>query len=260
MVTRIQKKGTMMKLFPLLSLLLVSQATLAHPGFTGFNAGIGLGGTEAKFSADEQLFANGGVGNGTVFLPSERDVQGGSFMGSLALGYSHEFKHHFALGVKATANFANAQTSSIREANVPALPLSIESRLKATLKNDFALLVKPGYVFKKHTQLYALLGPRWGNIESRLATDFDFGAPSIGSSSNHVSHYELGISAGIGMEHLLTHHLSLGMEYTYTSYGSIHSPDNKIATIAGTVGGYISDTFDLEASTNTLMLDLTYYF
>jgi opacity protein-like surface antigen len=188
-------------------------------------------------------------------FPSDNDAEGLGGAGWVALGYSYQSHNHFVLGLEATAGQANPEADYTHSLLVAGHPFS--SEIKTQLKNDFALLFKPGYVIKERTQLYGFVGPRWGNMESHLSSNVT-GA----IAHDKVSGYELGVTAGLGIAHLVTDHLSVGLEYAYTNYGDIASPNTTSEPFIEGLGSVVTahDNPDLSVNTNTVAVQLSYHF
>lgn len=240
-----------MKKLTCLFLALSAPSALAMPYFTGFYAHLGLGGSLADFDVDQKAY-NPEPGTVMIFVPDQVNLQDVGFTGLLGLGYSHQFSNHFVLGAEVTAGNTDAEVSTRDKVSIAGN--IIDGHIKAKLKNDFAILFKPGYVIRDKTQIYAFVGPRWANFETSLHTQL-----VISNTSDKTSGYELGITAGLGMQHLITENLSLGLEYYYTSYGSIQSPNTMDVIFTGTFIDVIDDV-DIDASSNTILIDLTYHF
>lgn len=246
-----------MKKFSFLLLALTAHAAQAsHHGsqhFNGFYLSAAGGGTLIDVDASQQYTLTVPAAGVTILEPAEFDVEGGGASGLLGVGYEHQFHQHWVLGAEVTAGATNASVTH-RDAAL-LTDTNLTSKLVTNLRNDFALLFKPGYVFKGHTQLYALIGPRWGNFESTLTTNV-----ITSTLKDSVSNYELGITAGVGMEHMLTNNLSLGLEYAYTSYGSIESPTTNFTGSINSSTFNTTDETDIKVSSNTVQAVLSYHF
>jgi opacity protein-like surface antigen len=251
-----------MNMKKLILLLIGFSAHAAQAGlFTGFYVAADVGATAATFNVDQTLIA-AVPGAVTLSRPSDLKLQGSNAAGLIGLGYAYEFDNHFVLGAEATAGLTHAENEHINELDVNAFGIQLKSTVKATLKNDFAIIFKPGYVFKEKTQFYALVGPRWGNFTTSVDTHFmfNFGSLVQNSGSDKVSGYTLGITAGLGVQRLITDHFSAGLEYAYTSYGNIDSPHTNISIPSPPNDGTVVDDPDIDASSNTVMATLTYRF
>lgn len=235
----------MKKLSFVLLALTVHSAQAAY--LSGFYINGALGGTLLDVEVD-QHFSFGTPA--TISIPSEINLSDGNVAGWIGVGYSHRFQNHLVLGAEVTAGATNL-TVSHKNGFVPEFDDFIDGEIESQLSNDFAALFKVGYLSKHNTYLYALVGPRWGNFESTLDTSIP---PFLFTDSE--SGYQLGVTAGVGIEHMINNHLALGLEYAYTSYGQIDSP----RTLVQAEGATILDEADLEASTNTLGVRLSYHF
>jgi len=221
--------------------------------------------------------------------------------GLIALEYNYQFDNGLVLGLAATAGFDNVEfNNTMNVTDAPAVDdvsaddafktfSTVSSTLKAKLENDFAILFKPGFVVREDTLIYALVGPRWGNFETKLSTSYNnngiadinsacfsgceiFAWNETLSDSSSNSEYEIGITAGVGIRQVLTDHFQLGLEYAYTHYGDLDSLENFASTngpVLSCVGtddcvdvamDYVANAQDLIANTHTVMGTLSYRF
>lgn len=241
-----------MKKLCLFVLALTTHAAFAsHPVISGFYLEAALGGTQLEVDLEQSLTGNS-PGNFIADFPVQTELGNGNTAGWLGVGYAYPLKNHLVFGVEATAGFDNPRLThqdGLLSGNL------VKGKIETKLKNDFALLFKAGYLIMGHTQIYGLVGPRWGNFQSSLATEI---APNPEFSVEH-SGYELGITAGLGMEHWISNHLTAGLEYSYTSYGSLETLSAS-ALINPSSPALISDVAEQKASTNTIVAKLAYHF
>jgi opacity protein-like surface antigen len=236
--------------FFLLAILVPSAQASAL--YTGFYATGAIGTTQLYSNIDQPFDVSVPGTIDTIVFPSEGNVQDSDIAGWIGLGYSHQFHNHFVLGAEATAGFTDVETVYQHKMVINAG--TFMSKISTELTNDFALLFKPGYVIGR-TQMYALVGPRWGNFESKQATELQDMIVTDKSSS-----YQIGITAGVGIEHLLTNHLSLGLEYAYTSYGTVDSLETTGNIDVNGFPAIFTDHADIETATNNVVAQLTYHF
>jgi opacity protein-like surface antigen len=199
----------------------------------------------------------------------EYDMAGTSPAGLIGLEYLYQFNHRFVLGAEVTAGYTKTQSmhhpvfDEFLNFGGPTGEIFLSYNIKATLTNDFALLLKPGIVSHRNTLFYGLLGPRWAHMEvSSQAQMKLFFPPTLteAAGSDEISGYELGFTVGGGIQQRLTPQLHLNLEYAYTDYGSISAPfTNTEITADGTpTGEFATDAPELKVSTNTLLLGLSY--
>jgi opacity protein-like surface antigen len=227
-------------------------AQAAPPPYSGFYASIAGGGTITDFNVDQDFVAMI-AGNFEAALPSNINMQGGSATGLIGVGYSYPFQNNFVLGTEVVAEWTNTEIAHKDELFNIGLG-TVGGELKARLHNDFALLFKAGYVFHHKTQLYVLLGPRYGNFKTSITSNY-----STVSARDEESGYQWGVTAGTGLEHLITDHLSLGIEYAYTDYGHIESPHTD-SSDGGAPPLIVTNDVDIKASSNTVLAKLSYHF
>lgn len=245
----------------LILLLGIAQTSVAAPHcFKGFYVKGGLGGTRAQFEVNHDLLFE----IPTVLSFDQtitRTYNAGSLAGMLGGGYAFQSDSLWVISAEFTASFANASISDTTEFDLTDIGLQMGSTTDATLKNDFALLLKPGLVTLGKTQFYALIGPRWGRFETSSEASVDYRSILTGSGSNSNSGYVVGLTVGVGVERFIADGFGVALEYSYTSYGNIPSPSNAFETntVSGITGTAANDV-DIQASANTLMVDIIYHF
>lgn len=250
-----------------LALILMAAATptivSAHKdSFTGAYVTGGIGATNAQFHVQPNFTVQSPV----IFLfPGSYETYGNSASGFVGLSYLYEFSNNFVIGALATAGYTNINIEHeevFEELVVGVVSFDVRSHLEMQLTNDFAVLLKAGIASGKNTFFYALIGPRFGNFETKATTFVDLivgGPPLTESMSNKTSGYETGITAGIGLQQKIYDNLSLSLEYDYTSYGEISAPSIQDAiTTSGSIVGSVSDQPDIDASSHTVSIALSY--
>lgn len=251
-------------------LLACLAATNAHAApatqlpFTGFYVSGAVGITNAKF--DVVPFTD--VEPFDFTFPGDYDMYGSSPSGLAGLSYLYQFNHRFVLGAEATAGYTRA-VAGYRPEFSEVIPGSgvdakLSTHLESTLTNDFALLFKLGILCSKDTMFYALVGPRWGNFKTTSESNMLLLIPPDTSAANATdteSGYQLGITAGVGIQQILTEQFHLKLEYAYTDYGKIDSPIARTEIMVNGVpsGQFFDNTPEIDASTNTVMLGFSYH-
>jgi opacity protein-like surface antigen len=271
--------------------LALTTAVASHDRFTGFSVTGALGGIMGSTHVS-QFAAINTWDQGD--LPTQESMiydltlSDSNIVGAVAGEYDYQFQYGFLLGVAVVIGFENLeisnteynatlQTFEFTPPDVGHGTTALDSTFKTRLKNDFALLFKPGYVFRDRTLVYALIGPRWGNFESSVeSTGHTYGKAYVGSpiydvvtyddvfsGKESTSGYQLGVTAGVGVQQALTDHFRLGIEYAYTHYANLESIDiyavqqlydtTPFIKVAGSVGPY-------DVSTNAVMGTLSYKF
>jgi opacity protein-like surface antigen len=242
--------------------------------FEGFYIKAGGGGTAAQIDVTEEgslnieqlLFAE---------FDNEAQTQANSWAALLGVGYAWQFGHG-VIGVEFTAGATGVEGNYADELDIKLIGLEVAAltnTLETKLTNDFALLLKPGFVIKDKTMLYAFFGPRWGNFKTDLLTEVTLGTLISGgpdpdvilSDSNDRSGYRFGVTAGVGFESFVSEHFTVGLEYAYTNYGNVPAPDTRLTTIGqnGMVQGLLVDIPNdptIDVATNTIMMDFSYHF
>jgi len=250
----------MKKLFyPLACMLICTSPAQAKHYFTGFLLAGAVGGTNVQYSLDQDLSATSPLFE--VTLPDDSDISANSPAVMVSLGYAHQFMNNMVLGGAFTAGYAYAQVSDSISSQVDTgtAEFTYTRKTELTFSNDFALLFKPGYVFGTSTQFYGLIGPRWGNFKSSVKTSInatDGTDVYTASDSESASNYEIGITVGLGIQQLISPNYSWALEYAFTNYGNIDTPDSSGTFLLNGVpepGATYTDSPNVSATTNTLM-------
>ncbi len=269
-----------MKHLPILLLSSIAMVASAgqpqhHPAktpFTGFSVIAEAGGIVGKADLVQNMTSFREGPFPVVYTNSAHIPEGGA-TGALGLAYSHQFHSGLVLAGVFTAGF-NYLTFEGEVNAAAGLPGANESfaqgQLKTELRNDFALLLKPGVAIG-NTLVYGLIGPRWGNFESSLDNQLTVNSDSplfqvsLSSHANQ-SAYHMGIAVGAGLSQRLWSHVVAGVEYQYTAYSngiaSFH-PNNTSAPdtpIVGSKIGYTAYGSVDRINTNTLMATVAYQF
>lgn len=238
-----------------------------HLYFNGFTFGAALGVTSAQLNLKQDL----NVTVPALFDMTRADninLYGNSLAGFLSVGYTYQTKNNFVIAGAFTAGYTDAKDSDSSQYGIsqPTGPVTLQDKIDTRLTNDFALVLKPGYVWKETTLFYGLIGPRWGHFKTSLDTDFLYtSAPNnlTVNTSSSVSGYQAGITLGLGIQQLLTTRYSWALEYAYTSYGEIHTPKQSgevISNGSAVAGSSYYNRPKIDASTNSLVFMLSYMY
>jgi opacity protein-like surface antigen len=257
----------MKKIFSL-ALCLTSLPALAQPAlyFDGFMIAGAVGATAAQYNLKQNIVIE--QSSSVVYSqPDSVNLYANTPTGEISGGYSYQFDNHYVLGGYFTAGYSDAKStdhvnySSTLQGN---RTIEIDSEIITELRNDFAVLLKPGYVWERSTLLYGLLGARWGNFKSTVKTNIEFESPRIASTANDsdtVSKYIAGFTMGLGVQQMLTTRYSWALEYAYTIYGSLSTADNvgelEINGVLDPASTY-SNNPGVKAYTNTLLFMIAY--
>lgn len=256
------------------ALLLLSALTLPalarpEPFFEGIIVGAAFGGTIAQFQVDQtNTVAFEGIPP-PYYLANEpfgTNIYANSPAGLLSVGYNYQFDNNLLLGAVFTGGYTNANfTDEVNHAN-NYINSTFEYLVSTSgrVTNDFALMIKPGYVFKRNTLFYGLMGARWGNIKTSASSEYQITDHGTGdvldlTVSGSTSEYKMGFTMGLGIQQLLAPRYSWALEYAYTIYGNVNPPN--LATSEGSFLGYTLDLDNetkMKVWTNTLMFTLAY--
>lgn len=232
----------MKKLFWILCLLL-NQSAYAYSTLAGFYVRGGLGGTTGQFEISDEFTATSPQTPTIHFIKSVNyDARGTNIAGLIGLGYTYKLDQIWVLSGEFTADFTSVNGTKSNKASITALTpqMTLDGKVTTTLTNDFALLVKPGIAIHQKTQFYALIGPRWGNFETKLKESYQIVGGPAGSFSTKNSAYQLGLTVGLGVERLMSEFFGVGLEYTYTAYGDIPTTSVELTYAGEEVTGSLS--------------------
>lgn len=236
----------MNKLFyPAVCLVLCAPQLQAKDYFTGFYLTGSLGGTSAQLTYNQ----SNTFPEDLIFeVPASATLSAVSPTVMGAVSYAYQFNNNILLGGAFTAGYIGAKIddSPSFTSDLPDEFINIVAQVDIQLINDFALLFKAGYVYGTSTLFYTFVGPRWGNFDITL--DFDYYRNYLGditsiSSSGEASTYELGVTAGLGIQQLISPNYSWSLEYIYTDYGRLDTPYAETT----------ASRADIDAITNTLI-------
>ena len=206
-----------MKHLPILllsSIAVMASAEQHMPApFTGFSIMAGLGGIAGEATLSQE--GQGTVDTIPLNYANKETIFQGNVAGMLGLVYAYQFNPGLVLGAAITANY-NLMTfdnrASIGGGTSNAHQIVLSSSMKTQLKNDFAVLFKPGYALGQ-TMVYALVGRRWGHFETSLKTQaLEYGTQNaLAEDEDQQSRYQLGVTAGAGLSHIYSKHLIAGL-------------------------------------------------
>jgi opacity protein-like surface antigen len=253
-----------MKIIASALLCFATASAIAQPlPFTGFYMKGAAGASNGKFDTSQDFIANFPTFPIEVLLPTHSDLSGNSITGLIGIGYSYQFQNHAVLGLSLDAGYTNIQVSqkAVFDLSTSGTVVNLLGNFRSKLSNDFALLLRPGYVLHEHTQIYGLIGPRWGNFQSKAGVEFILVGTGFAvdtAADNAVFGYELGFTAGVGIVQAINERLRLGLEYAYTDYGHINSPQVNKDIIFGNPVGNLTDEPSISVNTSSVLLTLSY--
>lgn len=245
--------------FSVFLVAVAGQTALATPQpFEGAYVKGAVGATKAEAHVHQNFFV---IPANDVFSYSSDKVYADSAAGALGAGYFFQ-RAMFVGGLEVTAGYTDvtATQSTIYYQNTSGVS-TLETKVKTELTNDFALLVKLGVALREQTLAYALIGPRWGNIKTTASIDLTTNVDQSAHGSEHRSAYQVGMTAGLGLQQIITDHVQFGLEYTYTDYGNVDAPNTTADVIdAGAPNGFAFHSEpDVDLRTHTVMLTGAYH-
>lgn len=261
-------------------LLLSSAALATEPSFNGFYGSLDLGMTNSHVKDKQFYEATLPIAPGvTIDIKNTANLRtkDNSLTGGVSLGYAKTFNQIFLMGLEGRANFEDLYNAFDRTletpANVPnAAIVSIPISTHTELKNDFSLLMKLGILLQPNTLLYGVVGPAWGHFNVDSHASFSENVPGVftfkSNDSDSESMYSTGLLFGLGMEYLVSEHISFSLEYTHVNYKKLNADNlNNIFLIDfGNTGDFeplpgssLQYKNDIQPQTNNIVLGLTYY-
>lgn len=232
-------------------------STFADNYYSGAYLFVGAGIIDNTFNFNQ----NASIENNSVTTTANNSSGGDevSFNGAIGGGYRFDITPMINLGVELDANFENAQIDASNTVSNTS-SLNVSNHIQTRLSENFSLLFKPGMTFNSQkTLMYLLVGPQWGEFSSNSSTVF-VDAPGADQangmmSSSDSSTYQMGWTFGAGAEEYIDDNFHIGIEYQYTDYGTVYSPDTSgIITTAGTATGNMSGSSSTDAHTNSFLI------
>lgn len=259
------------KLLVLSLLSLSSTAVYASP-FNGVYAGIGVGGSQARFETNQRAEISPLFGGAPIFdivIMSKPDLTDQSWAGNVELGFSHLFNQHFFIGIEGDADTQDLSDSNPVSVNDSIGGFNFVAYKKAELTNEYAITLDPGLVIGENTLFYAKVGPAWGHFKGEGSAQYNqpIGGLTTLSAANSFSKdkYEDGVRVGLGIERYVSTSFSVKLEYLYTDYGTVHSgtvitsPVHSTTPIPG-LGGSLTNSDKVTAKNSSIMLGVNYHF
>lgn len=161
----------------------------------------------------------------TFLTPDERLQQSDTlFAGGAQAGFQHQWARLVA-GVEVSYTWMDIDLTS-------GSAVAADTSLSSTVKNLLLVTGRLGYAYERWLA-YAKAGYATADI------DFRSGITSTGVVTTTSSDREHGWTAGIGIDMVLTHNISIGVEYDYVRL-NVRGRE-QIATPAGLAGSQIAD-------------------
>lgn len=239
-------------------------------GFIYINGGAGAIGIKSNMDAYTTLTTP------SHFYAVNNTVHAGdaNWIAAIGFGYFYPVSERWTLGIEVVGDVEgpNAQAESfLAHSFVINDRLNTETFLagKATTKieNSIAILFKPRYFFTPTTAIYALVGPRWGNIqtitEGTYFLSYNNAFYSLILPETKETGYTSALSLGLGTEWFFYDEFSIALEWNYSYYGHVSSPKLENLSLE------FDDTFEHELSqylktdkvrTNSILVKVAYTF
>jgi opacity protein-like surface antigen len=225
----------------------VNQVLDKNDLFDGFYLGLGLG--VGHTSTKSEITVNDMLGSATT----DTNLGKTNFDGNIFLGYGSEFDSNspvpFYIGAEIFGRYnpvnIDNDVSVYHAGNIYAFD--------GEFKNNYSLGIglKGGVLLSPKTMIYILLGMDYAQFTYNEETAI----PARDDLDFNVHKY--GFMPGLGIETMLTDHLSLRAEYTYTFYGVIeHTSAIPVAPGNSAVGKFAFNS----TARGLFNLGLTYHF
>ena len=174
--------------------------------------------------------------------------------------------NHFVLGVLADySGFSASSSKSVASQSYPSGSGSYSETISTDLNWLFTLRGRLGYGSTVHqwpSLFYVTAGPVLTKV--KMDSSFSDSSSYAGAGGSGSSSYQLGWSAGAGLELFASHNFSIGMEYLYVQIPSVEN-DSAIGNSQagfGVPSGSLSSPFVTSGkfSLNLLKVGLNYQF
>ncbi len=201
--------------------------------WTGFYVGVNVGAnwqmSSAAYGASAGTFAG-------ASLPAGNAV---GFIGGGQIGYNWQISPAIVLGVEASLDGLTGKATAAPEFNTTkGNGFQSEITWMATVRG------RAGWLMSPDTLIYGTAGGAWAHIKDS-ADPNGFASSSVPFSTKSVSKTKAGWVAGGGIEHMLNHNWTLGVEVLYADFGSS----------TGTAAGTKTTTFKNQVVSGTLKLN-----
>lgn len=182
--------------------------------FDGFYFGLGVGGELGQNDIDANVVDL--TDPDATPLAFTNATNSSSIVGSAFLGFGKTFQNRYYLGLEAVGDLSSLKRT---------VNFAIEQVRVRPSNWDVGFDLRPGVLVTPCTLMYARAGVGIRQIKS------NFNVFASSPSSNQASlinvlntnKTEAGFRLGLGFEQMVTHNVSLGMDYVFTQYGKASS-------------------------------------
>jgi outer membrane immunogenic protein len=184
------------------------------------------------------------------------------------LGYNWQTNARWVFGIEAEAGFGSQAV--VTGGFYPATPFlkgdgTVSNSFSVKTSWDASLRGRVGYLVEPHFMVYGTAGPTWLRVESTsncstlTAAEGECatgnGLPGLSPSSISHTGTKLGVTAGAGIEAMLSPNWIVRGEYRYSDYGTISNVDTRSSP-----SGVQTVDYDVKIKTHTATLGLAYKF
>lgn len=237
----------------------------ANQAFTGWNVGFDIGVIDAITKFDN---------SNEYFIPNVQTAYHEDFTGRLGrsagvigvvLGWNSCLSPCWNWGIEGRAQWSNLRTGHDNDYGFNVSSGSYgDTHVHARLNQQYGVVAKLGWVLAKCTQLYAFVGPQWGDFKHNTGGhDHIVSGGTVYDATNNGDHskFKTGLLAGLGFEQMITACSSIGLEYDYGRYNHINH-NLSAAYVTGTTpvaSSYFNHNSSVNLTTNSMMLKFNYY-
>jgi opacity protein-like surface antigen len=192
-------------------------------------------------------------------LTIDADGESVDAFGGIQGGYGWTFLHRWYLGIQGFADFGTSRSEqqsfstpvNFNIANIVTDRLDVENTTQIRLGCDYGVAGKLGILLTPMTLVYGKVGASWANLKVTNTTtannQFNINFPgtstcaecvnTVAPASSSENSTKIGLLLGIGAEQFIYQDIvSINVEYTYVSYGSVYNAPEPVNLVASTTG------------------------
>jgi len=183
-------------------------------------------------------------------------------IGRVDIGFGHTFNSQIYLGVELGAStgkrrisgFGSAPYDGLNEGAEDTVTNSFSTRVSAEADNgEWTVDLKPGLVFSDHALLYGRIGAAFNKVKMNSTTSFFFeesisdGEIISGTEKEEIATHDscdqVALRLGLGLAYLVSRHIAVNLDYTYTDYGRLRASAKKDITTTSFLLGKFEEEF-----------------
>lgn len=241
---------------------------------SGFYAGIQSGITSSDFHHNTFVQADISGSNTTELQYSAFDNDGVRPVNGIHAGFEGQVRHVYMqveafLNLQSEQQYASAQVKDqITQGNGDVITSALSNSINANFSNvGYGLDLRPGFLINDDWLVHGVLGVASTKVDVHSSTIFaltevnDEGvavsSPDIGEVNITDKVHIIGPRFGLGVQHFVSDHMSVGLEYVYTAYGD-KDISGKSLVFGANSGDEITSHNRLDFSTHQVFLRAEY--